>query len=159
MGKNAIAILLIILGLIVLAVPLLGVIPISLLVGFGVALLGLGLLFAGVVDVRESSGLGLLEIVMGILALILGLGFIVNPGLFSFVAGLIVYIAGLFMIIIGVVSIFTKAEGSRWNGLIGVIIGLIYLIIGVFISNPYYLGVLIGLWLLLVGIMTLFQKE
>ena len=159
MGKNAIAILLIILGLIVLAVPLLGVIPISLLVGFGVALLGLGLLFSGLVDVRASRGLGLLEIVMGILALILGLGFIVNPGLFSFVAGLIVYIAGLFMIIIGVVSIFTKAEGSRWNGLIGVIIGLIYLIIGVFISNPYYLGVLIGLWLLLVGILTFFQKE
>ncbi|HEX7468844.1 MAG TPA: DUF308 domain-containing protein [Methanobacterium sp.] len=159
MGKNAIAILLIILGLIVLAFPFLGLISVSLIVGFGVAFLGLGLLLAGVAEVKESSGLGLLEIVMGIIALILGLGFIVNPALFSFFAGLIIYIAGLFLVIVGVVSIFTKAGGNRWNGLIGIIIGLIYLIVGVFISNPYYLGILIGLWLLLVGIMTFLQND
>jgi membrane protein HdeD len=159
MEKNTTAILLIILGLIVLAFPLVGLVPLSLIVGFGVAFLGLGLLFAGAADVKESSGLGLLEIIMGILALILGLGFIVNPSLFSFVAGLLVYIAGLFLVIIGIVSIFTKAGGSRWNGVIGIVIGLIYLVIGVFISNPYYLGILIGLWLLLLGIMTFFQED
>ncbi|MBI5459400.1 DUF308 domain-containing protein [Methanobacterium sp.] len=159
MQKNTLAIVLIILGIIVLAFPLLGLVPISILTGLGVAFLGIGLILAGFSDRVESSGLGLLEIVLGIIALVLGLGFILNPGLFSFVAGLIVYMAGLFLIIVGVVALFTKAGGSRWNGVVAIIIGLIYLIFGYFISNPFYLGILIGLWLLITGIMMFFQKD
>ncbi len=159
MQKNSLAIILIILGIIVLAFPLLGLIPLSVLTGLGVAFLGIGLILAGFSDRVESSGLGLLEIVLGIIALVLGLGFILNPGLFSFVAGLIVYMAGLFLIIVGVVALFTKAGGSRWNGVVAIIIGLIYLIFGYFISNPFYLGVLIGLWLLITGILMFFQKD
>ncbi len=159
MQKNTMAIVLIILGIIVLAFPLLGLVPISILTGLGVAFLGIGLILAGFSDRVESSGLGLLEIVLGIIALVLGLGFILNPGLFSFVAGLIVYMAGLFLIIVGIVALFTKAGGSRWNGVVAIIIGLIYLIFGYFISNPFYLGILIGLWLLITGIMMFFQKD
>nr|WP_319373815.1 DUF308 domain-containing protein [uncultured Methanobacterium sp.] len=159
MQKNTLAIVLIILGIIVLAFPLLGLVPISILTGLGVAFLGIGLILAGFSDRVESSGLGLLEIVLGIIALVLGLGFILNPGLFSFVAGLIVYMAGLFLIIVGVVALFTKAGGSRWNGVVAIIIGLIYLIFGYFISNPFYLGILIGLWLLITGILMFFQKD
>ncbi|WP_321422893.1 DUF308 domain-containing protein [uncultured Methanobacterium sp.] len=159
MQKNTLAIVLIILGIIVLAFPLLGLVPISILTGLGVAFLGIGLILAGFSDRVESSGLGLLEIVLGIIALVLGLGFILNPGLFSFVAGLIVYMAGLFLIIVGIVALFTKAGGSRWNGVVAIIIGLIYLIFGYFISNPFYLGILIGLWLLITGIMMFFQKD
>jgi membrane protein HdeD len=159
MQKNSLAIILIILGIIVLAFPLLGLVPLSVLTGLGVAFLGIGLILAGFSDRVESSGLGLLEIVLGIIALVLGLGFILNPGLFSFVAGLIVYMAGLFLIIVGIVALFTKAGGSRWNGVVAIIIGLIYLIFGYFISNPFYLGVLIGLWLLITGILMFFQKD
>ena len=107
MQKNTLAIVLIILGIIVLAFPLLGLVPISILTGLGVAFLGIGLILAGFSDRVESSGLGLLEIVLGIIALVLGLGFILNPGLFSFVAGLLVAMAGLFLLIIGIVAVFT----------------------------------------------------
>ena len=159
MQKNAMAIILIILGIIILAVPMLGVVPISVLTGLGVVFLGIGLILAGFSDREVSTGLGLLEIVFGIIALVLGLGFILNPGLFSFVAGLLIYLAGLFLIIVGIVGIFTQAGGSRWNGVIAIIIGLVYLILGSLVSNPFYLGILIGLWLLLTGILMLFQKE
>jgi len=157
--KNSLAIVLIILGLIVLAVPMLGLVPLSVLTGLGVAFLGIGLILAGLSDREVSTGLGLLEIILGIIALVLGLGFILNPGLFSFVAGLLVYMAGLFLIIVGIVAVFTKAGGSRWNGVVAIIIGLIYLIFGYIISDPIWLGVLIGLWLLLTGILMFFQKD
>jgi hypothetical protein len=159
MQKNTLAILLIILGIIVLAFPLAGVVPLSVLTGIGVAFLGIGLLLAGFSDRVESSGLGLLEIVLGLIALVLGLGFVLNPGLFSFVAGLLVYIAGLFLVIIGIVALFTKAGGSRWNGVVAIIIGLIYLVFGYLVSDPFYLGILIGIWLLLTGILMYFQKD
>ena len=138
---------------------MLGIVPLSVLTGLGVAFLGIGLILAGFTDREVSSGLGLLEIVLGIIALILGLGFILNPSLFSFVAGLLVAMAGLFLIIIGIVAVFSKAGGSRWNGVVAIIIGLIYLIFGYIIKNPFWLGELIGLWLLLSGILMFFQKD
>lgn len=158
MGKNITGILLIILGLIVLALPLAGLIAVSLLTGFALALLGVGLLVFGYGDSKESTALGVVEIILGIIAIIFGIGFIVYPALFAFVAGFLIYLAGIFLVIVGLIAIFT-AKSARWNGVVTLIIGLIYLILGYFVSDPFYLGVLIGLWLLIVGIMNLLQDE
>ena len=159
MNKNTTAILLIILGIIVLALPLLGLIAVSILAGFALALLGIGLIVVGNGDLKESFGLGLLEMILGIIALILGLGFIINPALFSFVAGLLISLAGLFLIIVGLVSIFTKKGEYRWNGIITLIIGIIYLLLGYLVKNAFILGILIGFWLLLLGIMLFLQRD
>lgn len=159
MQKTGTALVLIILGLIVLAFPLLGLIPLSLITGFLVLILGIGLLIGGIAQIGESAGLGILLIILGIIALILGIGFIFNPGLFSWLVGFIVWIVGLFLIIAGIIGIMSKAGGSRWNGVVAVIIGAIYIIVGILIKDPVILGALIGLWLLISGIVMLFMKE
>ncbi len=154
------AILLIILGLIVIAFPLLGLVPAAILTGFLVLLLGLGLLLGGIMEMGESAGLGILEIILGVIALILGIGFIFDPALFAFVAGLIVYIVGIFLIIVGLIGMITTSGGSRWNGVIAFIIGILYIVLGKLVAtNPVVLGILIGLWLLIMGIIMLFQKD
>ncbi len=130
MGSKAWGIILIILGLIVLGFPMLGLIPLSWLTGFIVLFLGIGLLFAGFASMGESAGMGILQIILGIIALILGIGFIIYPSLFSWLVGFIVWIVGLFLIIAGIIGIFSKSGGSRWNGVIAIIIGIIYVIVG-----------------------------
>ena len=159
MEKTGNAIILIVLGLIVLAFPLLGVIPFSVLTGVAVLFLGLGLLFMGAASMGESMVMGIIELILGFLALIFGLGFIFNPALFSFVAALFVFIAGIFLIIAGIVAIATKTTGNRWTGIVALVLGIIYIIVAAFIKNPLYLGILIGLWLLITGIIMLFQKN
>jgi len=158
MQKLGSAIILIILGLIVLAFPLLGLIPFSLISGFIVLILGIGLLLGGITEMDESVGTGIVGIILGLLALILGVGFIFNPALFSFVTGLIVYIVGIFLIITGIIGIISDCCGNRWNGVLALIIGILYLIVGVFIAEPLYLGILIGLWLLFTGILMIVKK-
>lgn len=160
MEKTGNALVLIILGLIVLAFPLLGLIPFSLITGFVVLILGIGLLLSGIMEMGESAGLGILQIILGIIALVLGIGFIFNPALFSWLAGFIVWIVGLFLVIAGIMGVISNAGGSRWNGVIAIIIGIIYVIVGnLFKDNPAFLGVLIGIWLLITGIMMLVMKE
>ncbi|MEN6329687.1 MAG: DUF308 domain-containing protein [Methanobacteriaceae archaeon] len=159
MQKTGTALVLIILGLIVLAFPLLGLIPLSLITGFLVLILGIGLLVGGIAQLGESASLGILWIILGVIALILGIGFIFNPGLFSWLVGFIVWIVGLFLIIAGIIGILSKAGGSRWNGVVAIIIGAIYIIVGTLIKDPVILGALIGLWLLISGIVMLFMKE
>lgn len=142
-----------------MAVPLLGIIPLSLIAGFIVLFLGLGLILSGIATMGESFGMGILEIILGIIALVLGIGFIFNPGLFSWLDGFIVWIVGLFLIIAGIIGVISGAGGNRWNGAIDLIIGILYVIIGTLVANPQVLGALIGLWLLITGILMLFMKD
>lgn len=104
MQKMGSAIVLIIIGLVVLAFPLLGVVPAAVITGFLVLIFGLGLLFGGISEMGESAGLGILEIILGIIALVLGIGFIFNPGLFAFLAGLLIWIIGIFIVIVGLIG-------------------------------------------------------
>jgi membrane protein HdeD len=160
MQKMATALILIILGLIVIAFPALGLVPIAVLSGFLVLMLGIGLILAGISEMGESMGMGLLVLILGIIALILGIGFIFSPSLFAWVVGFIVWIIGLFLIIAGIVGIISKSGGSRWTGVISLIIGIIYLVIGLALASyTWLLGYLIGLWLIIYGIMMLVSKD
>lgn len=159
MENKGIALLLIILGIIFMAVPVLGLLPFSLLTGFIVLLLGIGLIISGFATMSESAGMGIIQIILGIIALALGIGFIINPGLFSWLIGFLVWIVGLFLIIAGILGILSGAGGSRWNGVLALIIGIIYIIIGTLVANPMILGALIGLWLLISGILMLFARD
>jgi membrane protein HdeD len=152
------ALVLIVLGLIIIAFPVLGIVPFGILTGLAVLFLGVGLIAAGITTLEENSAMGVVELTLGVLAIILGIGFIFNPSLFSFVAAVFVFIAGLFLIISGIVALSSRIGGSIWTGLIAIILGIIYLIVAIFIANPFYLGLLIGLWLLITGILMLFQK-
>lgn len=153
------ALVLIILGLIVLAFPLLGVIPLAVLTGVAVLFLGIGLILTGINSMSSSATMGIIELILGILAIILGIGFIFNPALFSFVAAVFVFIGGIFLIIAGIAGVATKAGGNRWTGVLALVLGIIYVIVAVFVANPLYLGILIGLWLLITGIIYLVQKD
>lgn len=157
MQKKEGALILIVLGLIVLAFPVLGVIPFSLITGVIVSLMGMGLLFAGLALRNESRGI--LGIILGIIVLILGIGFIVSPALFSFVAALFVVIAGLFLVGVGIATIVGKFGGDARSGVVALVLGIIYLVVATFISDPAVLGTLIGLWLLITGFLMLFQKD
>lgn len=159
MENKGIAIVLIILGIIVLAFPILGVVPFSVLTGVAVLFLGIGLILTGINSMGTSAAMGIIELILGILAIILGIGFIFNPALFSFVAAVFVFLAGIFLIIAGIASIATRAGGNIWTGVLSLILGLIYVIVAYLIKDPLWLGILIGLWLLITGIIYLFRAD
>ncbi len=86
MQKMGIAIILIILGLIVLAFPVLGVVPAAVITGFLVLLFGLGMLFGGLFEISESVSLGILEIILGIIASDSWNRLYLQPGSFCFLS-------------------------------------------------------------------------
>ena len=158
MQKMGIALILIILGLIVIAFPLLGLVPVAVLSGFLVLMLGIGFILAGIKEMGENdAALGILLLVLGIIALILGIGFIFNSALFAWVVGFIVWIMGLFLIITGIARILSKTGDNRC-GVKDIIFGVIILFVGLFLATyTWLLGVLIGLWLLTTGLRMLYN--
>ena len=151
----------IIIGLIVMAFPLLGVIAASIISGFLVLSLGIWLLIAGISEIGTSKAAGILNLIVGILAVILGFGLIFSPYLFSFLAGFLLYLAGIFLIVAGIIALLVGMEKkySLWGGVLGIILGILYIILGTYAFHPVYLGILIGVWLVITGIFKLFEKD
>ena len=155
--QTTISIIAIILGIITIAFPMLGVIAASDILGLSVLLLSIFLLTNGVSEVEYNTTRGLINTILGIIMLIISLGLIFNPSIFAFLTALTIYLAGIFLIIIGLIVIVGNRDNKYgfWMGILGIVLGVIYIIIGTYINNPLILGSLIGVWLLITGILNL----
>ncbi len=158
--QTSISIIAIILGIITIAFPMLGVIAAADILGLSVLLLAIFLLTNGVSEVDYNTTRGLLNIILGIMMLIISLGLIFNPSIFAFLTALTIYLAGIFLIIIGLIVIVGNRDNKYgfWIGIMGIVLGVIYIIIGTYIKNPIILGLLIGFWLLLTGVLNLLDN-
>ncbi|MBR5503254.1 MAG: DUF308 domain-containing protein [Methanobrevibacter sp.] len=149
------SIIAIVLGIVIIAFPLLGIIAASDILGLSVLLLSIFLLTNGISEVEYNTTKGILNAALGIIMLILSLGLIFNPSIFSFLTALTIYLAGIFLIIIGLIVIVGNRDSKYgfWMGILGIILGVVYIIIGTYIQNSFVLGSLIGIWLVATGIL------
>ena len=158
--QTTISIIAIILGILIIAFPMLGVIAASDILGLSVLLLAIFLLANGVSEVEYNTTRGLINTILGIIMLIISLGLIFNPSIFAFLTALTIYLAGIFLIIIGLIIIVGNRDNKYgfWMGILGIVLGVIYIIIGTYIRNPIILGSLIGIWLLVTGVLNLLDN-
>ena len=158
--QTTISIIAIILGIIIIAFPMLGVITAADILGLSVLLLAIFLLANGVSEVEYNTTRGLINTILGILMLIISLGLIFNPSIFAFLTALTIYLAGIFLIIIGLIIIVGNRDNKYgfWMGILGIVLGVIYIILGTYIKNPLVLGSLIGIWLLVTGVLNLLDN-
>lgn len=154
-------ILAIILGILIMVFPVVGVVAASFVAGFGVIMLAIWFLIAGVAELQVSRLVGVLLVILGIIALIIGFDLVFNLALFAFLTGIVLYLAGILMIIAGIISLLDGLDVKYrvWGGVLGIVLGIIYIILGTFAFDPIYLGFLIGIWLLLTGIFSIFAGE
>jgi uncharacterized membrane protein HdeD (DUF308 family) len=77
-------------------------------------------------------------------------------GAFATLARLGLYISGFILIIAGLIHVLKpQTRFSREVGLIGIIMGVVYLILGSFAVDPRGLSILMGIWLIIAGITSL----
>ena len=159
-NQSTISIIAIILGIIIIAFPMLGVITAADILGLSVLLLAIFLLANGVSEVEYNTTRGLINTILGIIMLIISLGLIFNPSIFAFLTALTIYLAGIFLIIIGLIIIVGNRDNKYgfWMGILGILLGVIYIILGTYIKNPLVLGSLIGIWLLVTGVLNLLDN-
>lgn len=157
MKTKFISLLAIILGLIIIIFPMMGAISVSALIGLSVLLMSIYLLVVGVSIIDYNTSGAILDLLLGIILLLLSVSLIFNPSLLGFLAEITLYLAGIMLIVVGLVSLINNRQ-SRYGfyiGIAGVVLGLLYIIIGTYISNPIILGTLIGIWLVISGILNL----
>ena len=157
MKNKFISLLAMLLGLIIIIFPIMGVIGVADLIGLSILLISIYLLVVGVAIIDYNKTGAILDLVLGMVLLFLSICLIFNVGIFGFLAQITLYLAGIMLIIVGLVSLINNRQ-SRYGfyiGIAGVVLGLLYIIIGTYVANPIILGTLIGLWLVISGVLRL----
>lgn len=160
MKTKFVSLLAIILGLIIILFPTLGLIGVSSLIGLSVLLMSIYLLVVGVTIIDYNTSGAVIDLILGLLLLFLSIGLIFNPSLLGFLTEITLYLAGIMLIIVAVASLINN-RSSRYGfyiGIAGIILGLLYIIIGTYVSNPIILATLIGIWLVISGIFKLMDR-
>ncbi len=160
MKTKFVSLLAILLGLIIIIFPVLGLIGVSSLIGLSVLLMSIYLLVIGVSIIDYNKTGAILDLILGMLLLFLSICLIFNPALIGFISEITLYLAGIMLIIVAVVSLINN-RASRYGfyiGIAGIVLGLLYIIIGTYVSNPIILGTLIGIWLVISGILNLVDR-
>ncbi len=154
MKTKFISILGMLLGLLMIVLPASGLIALGDLIGLSILLISIYLLIMGVTIIDYNKVGAILNLILGTALLILSILLIFVPSLVGFLASITLYLAGIMLIIAGLISLINN-RSTKWGfytGIIGVVLGVIYIIVGTYINNPIILGALIGIWLILGGI-------
>ena len=150
-----IGILAILLGLIVIFFPLISVFTINDIAGIGIIFLGIW--FIAQSFNTGSFAAGIAGLLLAIFAFILGIVFIKDIKALEFFTFIALYIVGFFIILAGLTSLISGKElKNKVIGALGVIIGILFIIVGSYVSNPLVLAAIIGAFLIIAGIIEVF---
>lgn len=155
--NTLLGILAIILGILVIVFPLISVFTVSVLAGLGVLFIGIWLLSLGFGAWAGSKALGFLYLILGIIAIVIGLALFGNILALSFLASLWLYFGGVFLVIAGVMGFLARdAPLHKGSNALLVIMGILYVILGTYALNPLYLAIIIGASLIIDGLALFF---
>ncbi|MGB9937252.1 MAG: DUF308 domain-containing protein [Methanobacterium sp.] len=150
--NNIVGILAIILGLIVIIFPLISVFTINKIAGIGIIFLGIWL----VAQSFKTEGLaaGIAGLILAIFAITFGIVFIADIKALEFFTFVALYIVGFFIALAGLTPLLSgKGLKAKAIGALGIIIGILFVIIGSYVGNPLVLAAIIGAFLIIAGLM------
>ena len=134
----------ILLGLIFIICPIFSTAFLSIFIGLSLIFFGLAFILS------EFSAV---NIIVGILAIIVGLVFVFNITALSFIFGLQFYIIGILMIIAGIAGIISESKFGKIASIFIIILGIIsFALGGLSIDQPLFAAVLIGVALIVQGV-------
>jgi uncharacterized membrane protein HdeD (DUF308 family) len=146
----------IIFGLVLLVFPWFGLWTLAVILGLILISVGVGLLVLGAFTYRASKVAGLAFLILGIIGLVVGVGMFGNFGALATLTSVALYVSGFILLASGLVHFFKpRTRFSREVGVAGILLGVIYIILGSYAADPRGLSILMGIWLILAGITSL----
>ncbi len=158
-GRNVLfGVLGILMGLIVILFPLISIVTVNAIAGIGIIFVGIWILIKSLKN--DSIAAGVAGLIVAVFAIMMGIVFIGDIKAFEFFTFIALYVVGFFLALAGVESLISgKGLQAKGIGALGIIIGILFVIIGTYAGNPLVLAALIGAFLILAGIVEIFKPE
>ncbi len=148
----------ILLGIIVIVFPLISIFTVNAIAGIGIIFIGIWILIKSLKN--DSLAAGVAGLIVAVFAIMMGIVFIGDIKAFEFFTFIALYVVGFFIALAGITSLIS-GEGlkGKATGALGIIIGILFVIIGTYAANPLVLAALIGAFLIIAGIIEIIAPE
>jgi membrane protein HdeD len=158
-GRNVLfGILGILMGLIVIVFPLISIFTVNAIAGIGIIFVGIWIMIKSLKN--DSLAAGVAGLIIAVFAIMMGIVFVGDIKAFEFFTFIALYVVGFFLALAGIESLISgKGLKAKGIGALGIIIGILFVIIGTYAGNPLVLAALIGAFLIIAGIMEIFMPE
>lgn len=152
-NKKALGIIFIILGLIFVIWPIYSGEVVSLVLGLCLIAFGFVSFVDGFSAWSIVTHVSAVKIIVGIIAILIGLVFLYNINAIPILVGLEFYIIALIMIIIGILGLVSESTMSKVGSILIFIMGIIAIFLALYsIAQPIYTTVLVGICIIIDGI-------
>jgi len=128
-------------------------------IGIGIGFLGIWMLVLSY-DVKNFNKIeSTLYFILFLVSIITGVFLYFNiklSMLSNYPSNLWIYITGILILISGIIAATGKESIEKSTGIIGIILGIIFLILTYYMYNQIYMVFIIGIWLIVIGIIQFF---
>jgi membrane protein HdeD len=148
----------ILLGIIVIVFPLISIFTVNAIAGIGIIFIGIWILIKSLKN--DSIAAGVAGLIVALFAIMMGIVFIGDIKAFQFFTFIALYVVGFFIALAGITALIS-GEGLKGKaiGALGIIIGILFVIIGTFVANPLVLAAIIGAFLIIAGIIEIISPQ
>ena len=155
--KKILGIILIILGLIFAIYPMYSAHAVSWIAGICLICFGFASIINGFSVWSMMAHVSLIDILLGICAILFGLLFIYKIDALSFLVGYLFYLVAFVLIFVGIFGIFFALDTiSRLSSVLIVILGFVVAYLAfASIAQPLYVAIIVGICLIMEGILFL----
>ena len=148
----------ILLGIIVIVFPLISIVTVNAIAGIGIIFVGIWILIKSLKN--ESIAAGVAGLIVAVFAIMMGIVFIGDIKAFEFFTFIALYVVGFFLALAGLESLISgKGSKGRAIGALGIILGILFVVIGTYAANPLVLAALIGAFLIIAGLIEIFAPQ
>lgn len=146
-------ILSIIIGVFAFIYPLSSVETASKVAGISTLLLSIYLIVSSKKKMNSSKIIGIITILFSILLIYSAFNRFTSIYYYARVVGILYYLTAVLIIISGIFVLFyEKKDKYKIIGILGIILGTVYIVVGSLVQNPVYLGAVIGIYLVMYGL-------
>lgn len=148
----------ILLGIIIIVFPLISIFTVNAIAGIGIIFIGIWILIKSLKN--DSLAAGVAGLIVAVFAIMMGIVFIGDIKAFEFFTFIALYVVGFFIALAGITSLIS-GEGlkGKATGALGIIIGILFVIIGTYAANPLVLAAMIGAFLIIAGIIEIIAPQ
>lgn len=159
-NRKIIGIIFILLGLIFVIWPIYSAEAVSIVVSLCLLSFGFFLFIDAFSAWSIMTHVSVIKLILGIVAILLGILFIYDIDALSFMVGFQFYLIAFVMIVAGILGLVSKRTMSKLASIIILIMGIIAIILAIYsITQPLYAAILVGICLIMDGICFYIEGE
>ena len=150
-GKS-VGIIAIIFGVFVISLLFINLFLLNQILGIGILFTGIWLLISSIDAYKYSKSESIVYLILSIISIVTGLGLYLNLTSYWLYGSRWIYLTGLIILITSIIAFLGPSKIEKAAGIMGVILGILFLSLYLYAANLYVLVIITGIWLIIIGI-------